>query len=62
MTDNLMRGAVVGMALGLAGQILVMILMLRRRANERRERESTRPVKRATDPHDWHGAPVSKPR
>ena len=52
----------IGQALGVIGSFVGVGMMLARRAKEQRERESTRLVARETDPRDWHGAPVSKPR
>jgi hypothetical protein len=42
MTDLLMYGALVGQALGVIGGLVVVILMFRRRAKERRERADRR--------------------
>jgi hypothetical protein len=65
----LMICALIGQAVGVMGGFVCVAIMLRRRAMEHREkaeREAGRPLTPPAGPgpdrHDWHGAPVGKPR
>lgn len=62
MTDILMYGALAGQMACALGGVFCVVLMFRRRAKRRRERESTRLATPEKDQRDWHVAPVSKPR
>jgi gas vesicle protein len=69
MRDIVMYGALVGQTIGAIGGMVVVVLMFRRRAKERRERAArdagrslTPPAAPAQDRPDWRGAPAGKPR
>lgn len=69
MRDIVMYGALVGQTIGVIGGMVVVALMFRRRAKERRERAAreagqslTPPAAPGPDRPDWHGAPAGKPR
>lgn len=61
--------ALIGQAIGAIGGMVVVVLMFRRRAKERRERAERAagqsfipPATPGQDRPDWHGAPAGKPR
>jgi hypothetical protein len=69
MRDIVMYGALVGQAICAVGGIVVVVLMFRRRAKERREKAEreagqslTPPAAPGRDRRDWHGAPAGKPQ
>jgi len=65
----LMICALIGQAIGVMGGFVCVVIMLRRRAMEHREkaeREAGRPLTPPAAPGpdrpDWHGAPAGKPQ
>jgi glycerol uptake facilitator-like aquaporin len=68
-TDIMMYGALIAQVLGAVVGVAGVVIMLKRRAKERREQINSKlgalptlPAAPGPDRRDWHGAPAGKPQ